>query len=95
MLIRIVIMSFDPELINDFIELFYKVKHEIEEFEGCNEVKLMKDLDRPAKLVTVSKWDNKKALDNYRESKFFELTWSKTKTMFTEAPSVFSIHEYQ
>jgi heme oxygenase (mycobilin-producing) len=90
MLIRIVRMTFQPEKVSDFLAIFESSKHKIRNFEGCNHLELLRDLDYPHIFSTYSLWESPEALENYRQSELFKATWAATKLLFAEKPFAFS-----
>lgn len=93
MITRIVRMTFKEENTKTFQELFEIVKDKILKFEGCNGVKLLRDINNPCIFFTYSKWDDENALNNYRKSAFFDDTWTKTKALFSHKPEAWSVAE--
>ena len=92
MLVRIVKLSFKKEALSLFYKEFDKHKHHIASFPGCRGMKLLKGIDDPTVVMTYSHWDNKDALNNYRESDLFTGLWTKIKPMFANKPEAWS-HE--
>lgn len=92
MLIRIVRMTIHPENVDRFEELFRGVHRRIESFPGCHNVELARDARYPNVLVTISRWNNEKALESYRSSDLFRRTWSETRELFAAAPEATSYH---
>ena len=90
-ILRIVRLSFDENKTNEFIEIFQSTKNKIRSFEGCTHLELMKDLQNPNVFYTYSKWKSGEALESYRNSALFKETWSKTKLLFNDKPSAFSL----
>ena len=93
MIERIVKMTFKPENTEIFEKIFYEVKTKIASFEGCKNVRLLKDTKNSCIYFTISLWENEKALENYRNSELFNETWQKTKILFSEKPMAWSISE--
>ncbi len=91
MLIRIVRMDFDPNKVNDFLELFESVKGKIATFPGCEHLQLCKDAGTEHVYYTFSKWQNEGDLESYRHSELFKDTWAKTKKMFGGKPQAYSL----
>lgn len=86
-------MSFKPECTIDFENIFKEVHPLIENFEGCNGVKLLKDKNNPCIYFTHSYWQNEEFLNNYRHSELFNFTWQKTKILFNDKPLAWSLSE--
>ena len=68
MLIRIVKMTFRPEKINEFLEIFESSKEKIRAFEGCHHLELLRDINSPDIFLTYSHWESEEDLNNYRKS---------------------------
>lgn len=92
MLIRIVRLTIHPERINQFENLFRGVHDRIESFPGCRSVELARDVRYPNVLLTISRWDDEKALESYRSSDLFRTTWSRTRELFAAPPEATSYH---
>lgn len=82
MIVRIVKMTFQVNKVNDFLVLFDEVFPVIARYDGCTELKLLRDTKEANVLMTYSIWLSEKHLDHYRFSEFFKQTWSKTKPLF-------------
>ncbi|MFN8344120.1 MAG: antibiotic biosynthesis monooxygenase family protein [Spirosomataceae bacterium] len=95
MLIRIVRMTFHPAKVADFLEIFDESKHKIRTMPGCHHLELLRDLDLPHVFMTYSYWDNADALNHYRDSDLFKTTWAKTKILFADKPTAFSVERLQ
>lgn len=91
MLIRLVRMTFRPETVPEFLEIFRESQPRIRAFPGCRHVELLRDLDQPHVYVTHSHWDDGAALDAYRQSELFRGTWAKTRLLFSERPVAYSL----
>ena len=57
-MIRIVKMTFDPEKVSEFENLFSENKHKIRSFEGCNHLELLRGMNYPNIFFTYSFWDH-------------------------------------
>lgn len=96
MIVRIVTMTFDPDRVNDFNELFEGVKQKIRGFPGCHHLSLLQGVaPKENVFMTYSHWDSESDLDAYRHSELFGDTWTKTKAMFSDKPSAISLEEIQ
>jgi autoinducer 2-degrading protein len=91
MITRIVKMTFRPENIDVFMEIFTTYQKQIRAFDGCNGVDLMKDLNNECIFFTLSFWHTEEDLNAYRESYIFKNTWSKVKPMFSESAEAWSL----
>jgi len=93
MIKRIVKMSFKPEHISDFVEVFKTNWNKIKNFEGCEHVELLQDESNPNIFFTYSLWQSEEHLNKYRDSELFKIVWSKTKTLFNDKPEAWSVKE--
>jgi quinol monooxygenase YgiN len=92
MITRVVKMAFREEESEEFIELYNEKKEIIQAFDGCHAVILLRDHRNPSIFFTISKWEDIKALENYRSSDFFKKTWTKTKSLFSEKAEAWSLN---
>lgn len=90
MINRIVIMTFHPEQVDSFLDIFDASKLAIRQFPGCCGLNLMRNSQKENQLFTYSLWDTEDSLNAYRHSDLFESTWGKTKVLFSEKPMAFS-----
>ncbi len=91
MIIRVVKMTFKPENIVVFKEIFEGSRKMISEFEGCLKLDLLSDIHNDHTFFTISVWNNEMDLNNYRESYLFKNTWSKVKPLFSERAEAWSL----
>ena len=91
MIIRIVKMTFVPEKVDDFLEIFNASKLLIRNFEGCSHLELLNDINQPNIFFTYSYWQEEISLNNYRESELFAGVWAKTKILFNAKPEAWSV----
>jgi quinol monooxygenase YgiN len=91
MLIRIVKLSFHPENIPTFLEVFETSKEKIRNFEGCRLLELYNDKAAKNIFFTYSYWDSEEDLNNYRHSDYFKDVWSNTKPLFNNKPEAWSV----
>ncbi|MCC7296968.1 MAG: antibiotic biosynthesis monooxygenase [Bacteroidia bacterium] len=92
MIVRIVKMSFEPEKVDAFLEVFHSAATQIRQFEGCSHLELYRDTLQPNVLFTYSYWENNDCLQLYRNSDLFESTWAKTKVLFNDKPQAWSLN---
>jgi len=90
---RIVKMTFKAESTEDFQNLFILVKEHIRAFDGCEGVRLLRDVKDPTIFFTYSLWQNEECLNIYRKSALFDETWKKTKALFADKPEAWSLIE--
>ncbi len=92
-MIRIVKMCFKAEHIEDFKALFEARKEKIRAQEGCTHLELLQDINNAQIFFTYSFWEDPKYLEQYRTSDFFADTWAKTKALFAEKASAWSVEQ--
>ncbi|MEC7753666.1 MULTISPECIES: putative quinol monooxygenase [Roseivirga] len=90
MLIRVVRMTFRPEEVEAFLDLFHATKEKIRHFEGCKHLELLQDFNTPHIFVTYSYWESEEHLNRYRHSALFAEVWKATKSKFADKPVAFS-----
>ncbi|MCS6820417.1 MAG: antibiotic biosynthesis monooxygenase [Microscillaceae bacterium] len=91
MLVRIVRMTFQPEKVEQFLEIFHSSKQKIKAFEGCLYLELLQDAEQPNVFCTYSRWQSAEYLEKYRQSELFQTTWAATKVLFADRPQAFSL----
>ena len=91
MIKRIVKLTFRKNEIEAFEKIFEESKNKIKAREGCLHVELLQSADSPNIFFTFSLWENEKALDNYRHSELFITTWAKTKVLFSEKATAWTV----
>jgi len=91
MLVRIVRMSVNEGDVTLFLSLFHDSCDQIRAVSGCNHLELWQNIDEPGEMTTYSLWDSTEALEAYRESDLFRITWKKARLLF-DAPALASSH---
>lgn len=91
MIKRIVKMTFQPDQVPVFLDIFETSKNLIRQFPGCQHVELLRLTEVNNVFFTFSLWENELALESYRQSDLFRTTWSKTKVLFTDKPVAWSL----
>ena len=94
MLIRIVKMTFKPDEVDTFLAIFEEIKENIRDFDGCEHLELLEDINNKASFSTYSHWQNETALNAYRNSHLFDGVWARTKALFAEKPIAFSLKKH-
>ncbi len=91
MLIRVVRMTFRPDGVAPFLDLFAASRPLIRAFPGCRHLELWRDADQPEVFCTYSHWESEAALEAYRQSELFRSTWARTKPLFAAKAQAFSV----
>lgn len=84
-------MTFKAEGVQKFEQIFERTADLIKSFEGCHEVKLMRDISRADVYFTLSKWQSEVHLNVYRASSVFKTTWADVKPLFSEKAQAWSL----
>ncbi|MCB2377815.1 antibiotic biosynthesis monooxygenase [Hymenobacter sp. BT635] len=92
MLIRIVRMTFAPERVPEFLEIFRSSEDKIRQMPGCQHLELWQDADAPSVYCTHSHWESAEALNAYRGSGLFGQVWPATKALFAAPVLAFSVY---
>lgn len=91
MFVRIVKMSFKPDSIPEFLEMFDQKKEFIRNFKGCRFLELYRDQTDTSVFFTYSYWEAEENLENYRGSDLFKSIWAETKKHFNDRPEAWSV----
>lgn len=91
MIKRFVKMTFKPEYIQDFKDIFNSSKELIAAVDGCTHVELLQDANNPCVFFTYSLWHNEGFIEQYRNSDLFKGVWAKTKVLFDDKPEAWSL----
>ena len=84
-------MTFREDEIQSFKQIFAESAALIQSFEGCGEVKLMRDMSHNNVFFTLSKWETEEHLQIYRSSILFKTTWARVKPLFSEKAEAWSL----
>ncbi|HEY1045124.1 MAG TPA: antibiotic biosynthesis monooxygenase family protein [Bacteroidia bacterium] len=93
MITRIVKMTFRHEELENFMQLFEEVKLKIRNFEGCEGLSLLRDINNQNILFTYSHWQSENHLNQYRNSELFADTWKLTKSKFESKAEAWSVEQ--
>ena len=95
MIKRIVKMSFQPDKLETFLNVFNDSKPYIAAAEGCFHLELMQMAATPNVIFTFSFWKSEADLNNYRHSELFAKTWAKTKVLFNDKPQAWTVESLE
>ena len=93
MITRIVKLTFEPQNVDEFQAIFNRSSGLIRAFDGCQGVRLMRDLENTSIFFTISIWESEAHLNRYRKSELFIATWASTKKLFAAPAMAHSIQE--
>ncbi len=88
MIRRLVKMTFQPDQVETFLEIFEESKHKIRSMPGCLHLELWRNDNI---FFTYSIWEDERALNHYRFSDVFKTVWAKTKMLFAEKAQAWSL----
>ncbi|MBP7821501.1 MAG: antibiotic biosynthesis monooxygenase [Saprospiraceae bacterium] len=88
---RLVKLTFRPEEVDTFIDIFEKTKDKIKAQEGCEHLELLRDSANKNVFFTLSKWKNEQYLNQYRGTALFEETWRNTKALFSTKADAWTV----
>lgn len=83
-------MTFRPDALDAFLQIFDASAPDIRSFAGCRHLELWQDANFPNILTTYSLWDRPEDLEAYRQSDFFRSTWRPTRSLFAAPPRAYS-----
>ncbi len=86
-------MSFRPESVDMFMDIFRENWQHIRAFNGCDHVELLQDSINPSIFFTYSLWQNEEYLNTYRDSELFTKVWGSTKILFNAKPEAWTVKE--
>jgi|SRR5436190_23590779 len=95
MVIRIVKMTFEPEHVGRFRELFEGWKPRIRAFPGCRHLELLHDVEDARVFFTYSHWDDPNDLEAYRVSEVFASVWPVVKALFAAPAEAWTVDREQ
>lgn len=91
MIVRVVKMTFRPEEVARFQDLFEGWRHRIIAFPGCQHLQLLHDLHDPRVFFTYSEWNGPADLEAYRRSAVFSEVWPVVKGLFAAPAEAWSL----
>lgn len=93
MIVRIVKLTFQPDKLVEFENIFHSSKNKIRNQPGCQHLELLKDINQPNIYMTYSYWEAPHYLENYRNSDLFNEVWKQTKALFSDKPQAWSVNQ--
>ena len=91
MITRFVKLTFKQEHIHEFISIWHESRDKIADFEGCHFVEMHQARSPDNVCFTHSLWDSEEALNAYRHSELFAMTWARTKILFDGRPEAWTL----
>ncbi|MCB0638186.1 MAG: antibiotic biosynthesis monooxygenase [Lewinella sp.] len=93
MIRRVVKMTFQPEKIEAFMDVFAESSPHIRAYPGCLHLELWRAEGAGNVLFTFSHWSTAADLEHYRRSELFQSTWARTKVLFADRPEAWSVDQ--
>ncbi|MBK9759073.1 MAG: antibiotic biosynthesis monooxygenase [Flavobacteriales bacterium] len=91
MMVRVVKMTFRPEEVTTFQDLFEGWRHRIIAFPGCIQLQLLHDQADRRIFFTYSEWNTPADLEAYRKSDVFASVWPVVKKLFASPAEAWSV----
>lgn len=91
---RIVKLTFQEGRIADFLTFFDTINTRVSRYEGCNGMRLLRDIRQPNVVFTYSIWESEEALNSYRDSELFGTVWPTIKPWFGDKPEAWTVSTY-
>lgn len=88
-------MTFKPEAVEAFQDVFQNNKENIRSFEGCQHLELYQDLNDKTIFFTYSYWKSESHLNAYRHSALFAEVWKATKAGFSQKAEAWSLNQLE
>lgn len=83
-------MTFDPDKLDEFVQVFNGSKEQIAAFPGNHGLKLLQDAHEKNVFYTYSLWFDDDSLQRYRKSELFKTVWAATRALFIDKPQAWS-----
>ena len=87
---RIVKLTFAPNHVQDFLNVFDENAEYIRGFKGCDSMILLRDKQNSNIFFTYSIWQSEDNLEEYRKSELFARVWGTVKLFFSAKPEAWS-----
>jgi len=94
MVTRIVKLTFSEDKIDTFMAFFDTIDTQVSRFNGCNGMRLLRDIHHPEVVFTYSYWNSEEALNKYRDSDLFGTVWPTIKPWFGAKPEAWTVSTY-
>jgi quinol monooxygenase YgiN len=92
MITRIVMLNFQPDRVDEFLEIFNQNKQVLAKSDGCIRLEIFKSTGHTDTYVTISNWQSEEHLEMYRQSELFKEIWSKVKPFFNNKAQVWTLN---
>jgi quinol monooxygenase YgiN len=92
MITRIVMLNFQPDRVDEFLEIFNQNKQVLAKSDGCIRLEIFKRTNDTDTYVTISNWQSEEHLEMYRQSELFKDIWSKVKPLFNNKAQAWTLN---
>ena len=92
MITRIVMLNFQPDRVDEFLEIFYQNKQVLAKSDGCIRLEIFKSTNDTDTYFTISNWQSEDHLEMYRQSELFKYIWSKVKPLFNNKAQAWTLN---
>jgi quinol monooxygenase YgiN len=92
MITRIVMLNFQPDRVDEFLEIFNQNKQVLAKSDGCIRLEIFKSTGDTDTYVTISNWQSEEHLEMYRQSELFKEIWSKVKPLFNNKAQAWTLN---
>ena len=92
MITRIVMLNFQPDRVDEFLEIFNQNKQVLAKSDGCIRLEIFKSTGDTDTYVTISNWQSEEHLEMYRQSELFKDIWSKVKPLFNNKAQAWTLN---
>ncbi len=92
MITRIVMLNFQPDRVDEFLEIFNQNKQVLAKSDGCIRLEIFKSTGDADTYVTISNWQSEEHLEMYRQSELFKEIWSKVKPLFNNKAQAWTLN---
>jgi autoinducer 2-degrading protein len=92
MITRIVMLNFQPDKVDEFLEIFNQNKQVLANSDGCICLEIFESTSDIDTYFTISNWQSVEHLERYRQSELFKYIWSKVKPLFNNKAQAWTLN---
>ena len=85
-------LNFQPDKVDEFLEIFNQNKQVLAKSDGCIRLEIFKSTNDTDTYVTISNWQSEEHLEMYRQSELFKDIWSKVKPLFNNKAEAWTLN---
>lgn len=91
MIKRIVRLQFNPDKVEEFLNVYKKHINSMAKRPECISLELLKEKGTLSTFYTFSIWESEDALHEYRSSEYFRDIWGRIKPWFSEKAQAWTL----